>query len=194
MLTKERAEKIKAAYNLDPKKGYRTVAKEFGVSWKVVFNIVKRGTYRKTPAERFWEKVDVGSADECWTWKASINRLGYGSIGWNRKVVEAHRVSFFLANGIWPGEKHVLHSCDNRACVNPSHLRLGTHRENMKDMSVRSRADKHSKRLLTIEQAREIRAKRESGVTLRGLAKEYGVSKSVIDGIVYGWRYKESGL
>lgn len=92
----------------------------------------------KTTEERFWEKVD--KTGECWPWTACIERNGYGSfhVGGRRKW--AHRVSYELNVGPIPSGEYVLHSCDNRRCVNPAHLRVGTHADNMRDMVDRGRA------------------------------------------------------
>ena len=188
-MNEQLAEKIKQEYVVDSSTGYRTLAKKYGVSWKVIYNIVNRGTYRPELEERFWSKVLKQGSEECWEWLASKSKLGYGQIGFNGKVTEAHRVAYLLTHGEIPEGLHVRHKCDNRACCNPSHLELGNHQDNMNDMASRGRAKKQSKRKLTKEQANSVLSDRQSGMTLRALAKKYSVSKGVIDGIVYGWRY-----
>lgn len=75
---------------------------------------------------------------DCWEWKAAKNKAGYGCIGINGTVQLAHRTSYFIHHGSWP-DMPVLHSCDNPACVNPAHLRLGDHAENAKDKMQRGR-------------------------------------------------------
>lgn len=87
-------------------------------------------------ADRFWEKVDVRSPSECWEWTAGHTTNGYGHVwsgGRRGKNLLAHRVSHELNKGTVPQGMHVLHSCHNPGCVNPAHLRLGTHEDNMTD-------------------------------------------------------------
>ena len=99
---------------------------------------------RKTPEERFWAKVD--KSGDCWIWTGGKNKHGYGTFGFQGKVQKAHRVAWQLENGPIPidpmGWHHgtcVLHKCDNPPCVNPDHLFLGTHQDNMDDKTRRSR-------------------------------------------------------
>lgn len=67
------------------------------------------------------------------------NNLGYGQFGVGGKTQKAHRVSYSYFVGDVPKERLVLHSCDNRSCVNPNHLRIGTQKDNMDDMVIRKR-------------------------------------------------------
>jgi hypothetical protein len=94
---------------------------------------------------RFWNKVIVDSSDRCWEWSASKKERGYGRLGINGNgdQVVSHRVSWTIHYGEIPDGLHVLHHCDNPSCVNPSHLFLGTHADNMNDMAKKHRAVGH---------------------------------------------------
>lgn len=91
---------------------------------------------------RFWRKVD--QSGECWTWAAAKSNNGYGIFSrTGRVLVYAHRFSYEIHNGEPPPPHlEVMHACDNPPCVNPAHLALGTHADNMADMSRKGRRGK----------------------------------------------------
>lgn len=135
---------------------------------------------------RFNSKIDKSSPNGCWEWTATLNTHGYGQVWMRRKLYGAHRVSYEIHVGEIPDGMCVCHTCDNRRCVNPSHLFAGTHQENMKDRDNKKRAIVQGKgeaninHKLTEEDVREIRLRYASGFKCRFLAKEYGVSPSRI--------------
>ena len=96
----------------------------------------------ETVKERFWSKVALtADPSRCWEWQAATLKKGYGTVTVQRKSFLAHRFSWFLHHGTHPDPNlFVIHSCDNRKCVNPSHLREGTHLDNMRDMVLRNRS------------------------------------------------------
>ena len=95
-----------------------------------------------TIAERFWAKVDKRGDNDCWNWVGGLTTHGYGSINkgfWHGGNVSAPRISWILHYGEIPKGLWVLHKCDNRKCVNPKHLYLGTAADNAKDRVLRGR-------------------------------------------------------
>ena len=89
---------------------------------------------RATPEERFWAKVE--KSDSCWLWTGAITTTGYGVFQKGRrgeKLHKAHRFSYEIHHGEIPPRSLVLHSCDNKLCVNPEHLSIGNHSQNIKE-------------------------------------------------------------
>jgi len=83
--------------------------------------------------ERFWAKVDRGLTTECWEWQAAMtNEYGQFSID-RERWRGAHRMAWYFENDEWPESNRVLHTCDNKACVNPDHLYIGDAADNMRD-------------------------------------------------------------
>jgi hypothetical protein len=160
--------------------------------------------YEKPFAERvewFWCRVERGEPDACWEWTGSKNNKGYGRMGFYHGSRYAHRFSYQIAYGLPPRCVEVLHTCDNRGCVNPAHLRLGTHAENMADMKAKGRgaglsrpgeANPQSK--LTDEIVRQIRLSYAAGgVSIRELSLRHGVARSLIFRIIHrqAWQHVE---
>lgn len=145
-------------------------------------------------AVRFWSRVAHLSDNECWLWLGKT-RGGYGRIMIDKKYKAAHRVALELRDGALPSDLDVLHKCDVRACVNPNHLVLGTHLDNMRDMVAKGRRpDTHGARnpkaKLTESDVSNIRARHETQ-TLRQIAEAYGVTEQCIYRIVThrSWRH-----
>ena len=160
---------------------------------------------RPTLEERFWAKVAKTGPDDCWEWTGGKDH-GYGSIGRGYGSVRANRLSWELHNGAIPEGRHVLHTCDNRGCVNPAHLYIGTDVENARDRVERGRAkgprgpvkrepgwnrktrddDRrgYANAKLTVEQVREIRARKAPGVSNKVLGEEFGVTGVTIGDVL----------
>src|SRR5690554_4431436 len=99
----------------------------------------RTGSYDGAPLTKigkFWSRIN--KTDSCWLWIGRLNYSGYG-VFTTRVGIRAHRFSWELHNGKIPDGMHVLHKCDVRHCVNPSHLFLGNHKDNMNDMIRKGR-------------------------------------------------------
>jgi len=120
----------------------------------------------------------------CRIWLGHVCGDGYGQFHVRRQKQKAHRVSWVIANGPLPDGLHVLHRCDVPCCVNPDHLFLGTHAENMADKGRKGRAHgnglrgtDHPRARLTPDAIREIRRLR-GAQPLAVMAARFGISKS----------------
>lgn len=139
----------------------------------------------------FWDRSIPEPNTGCWLWLAGLNNKGY-AIMWRGKSSLATRVlAEIFFDRVAVEHMHVLHRCDQPSCVNPAHLRLGFHIDNMREMGARGRTNNagmgNPRRVLDEDAVRRIR--RSSG-TLKQIAKDEGVSPSTINGIRQGhtWR------
>ena len=136
--------------------------------------------------EALWDRCIPEPNSGCWLWLMGTLRGGYGQFYDReyRKYRIAHRVSYEVHKGPIPNGLDILHSCDTPSCINPDHLRVGTHQENMNDSKRKgrmginhSRGESHYLSKLTEEAVREIRS--TTGQTT-ALANKYGVSRTSI--------------
>jgi hypothetical protein len=175
----------------------------FSANWAII--IEPLGDYMKfskTFIKRFESKFI--KTNTCWDWIGAKSKRQRGSFRINGKPTLSHRVSYIIYKGKIPKGLSVCHTCDRPICVNPDHLWLGTHAENMHDMSLKGRATSrrgkdNNKTILTEQQVLEIRSKykppsakgKRDGYSSWKLAKEYGVKQPAIHNILQkkSWKW-----
>lgn len=143
-----------------------------------------------TMEKRFWSKVSLG--DECWEWTGSTMPCGYGQIS-NRpgRPLLAHRVSWMMSHGEIADGLFVCHQCDNRKCVRPDHLFIGTNRDNVDDMMRKGRTqnrrhEENSVAFVGYETAHEIRTAALLGVRTKDIAHATGIHRNTIHAVIRG--------
>lgn len=129
--------------------------------------------------KRFLDKVKVMETG-CHEWQAGQARGGYGKFVNDGKTWTAHRFAYQKFVGDI-GDKHVLHKCDNRKCVNPDHLFLGTSQDNVADMDAKGRRGSYS--TTTLEFAEEIKKMLAERYSQQFVADKFGVSQSLVSRI-----------
>lgn len=154
---------------------------------------------RVDPVKRFWAKVDIRSADECWEWQGPISSCGYGNFSVGGKLSPdyrqwpAHRYAWTITYGAVPAELNVCHKCDNRRCVNPNHLFLGTDVDNMNDKVAKGRQAKGDSSGLSKLLERDIATVIEmynGGMLQREIGENFGVSQAVVSSVIRGHTWK----
>jgi hypothetical protein len=144
--------------------------------------------------ERFWQRVDCsGGSQACWPW-IGTKRYGYGFLKILKKPVRVHRFSWQIHVGPIPDGLHVLHKCNNPACVNPSHLYVGTDQDNMND-KIRAGRQNHpfgsriANAILNDDIVRSIRARHANGETRTEIARDLGLKRNNVDQVIYRQRW-----
>ena len=158
--------------------------------------------------ERFWSKVNKagsvlgGMSTPCWEWMAGVQAGrdgGYGRFLMDGRVQRAHRLSLADATGMDAGDSCVLHRCDNRRCVRPEHLFLGTRSDNHADMLAKgrrrvARGSGSGMAKLTEEKVQVMRFLREkTTLTLETIGGLMGVNKNTASKICNGQEWKHVG-
>lgn len=141
-----------------------------------------KGRTEQEVVSRFLSKVKVVE-NGCHEWQSTLHRDGYGKFWFKGKQIQSHRMSYKLFVGDVE-EKWVLHTCDNRKCVNPKHLFLGTSLDNVKDMDKKNRRGTKCK--LTEEQVTQIKYFLMCGISQQTIANNYSVGQTVISRIKLG--------
>jgi hypothetical protein len=139
---------------------------------------------------RFWAKVDKSNLGGCWEWTASY-ASGYGSFSvpidgkWRQR--NANRISWLIHYSEIPDGLFVCHRCDNKKCVNPEHLFLGTPEDNMLDKMNKHRDYRHGTYVnskVTADDVLKVFALREQGLTHQQIADQFSMSRPAITNIL----------
>jgi hypothetical protein len=145
------------------------------------------GFNRYIAFKRFLKLVDVAGPDECWEWQGYIDGKGYGRFHYVHGCKSAPQASYVLFSGTDIPKKHgklleVCHKCDNPGCVNPNHLWLGTHKDNMYD---RDKKKRHGNTKLSVEDARSIRSMYATGdYTITEISTMFDISTGTVSLVV----------
>lgn len=146
------------------------------------------------PVARFMAlvKPDTITPRGCWIWIGGGKDNGYGSFALAGASEPAHRAAYKLFHGE-PGSNDVCHSCDNRACVNPHHLFIGTRAENMADMKQKGRGYGGGRKHLREHTVQEIRRRIAMGLNQSDIARSLNVNRGTVSAIKQGKSYGRVG-
>ena len=135
----------------------------------------------------FKAKFIEGNENDCWEWQAALDGKGYGQLRYHYKQYIASRIAWEVYRGEIPKDRLVLHKCDNRKCVNPNHLYIGTHSDNMSDKVTRNR-DPYAGRPITHSKkfVEAIRSLYKDGHSQMAISRSLGISQSFISQVVRG--------
>lgn len=133
---------------------------------------------------RFWAQVEKRN-DGCWVWTGVCNPRGYGFMSAEAKYTAVHRLSWRIAHGeMPPSEVEVCHRCDNPPCVNPAHLFLGSHSDNMQDCADKGRmprnGEQNGRAVLNADGVREIRRRSDAGEASPTIAADFGIQSAQV--------------
>lgn len=142
----------------------------------------------------FGEWFDVEPNTGCWLWFRNCNASGYGNVRFNGRRDRAHRVMYRLCVGEVPENRLVLHKCDTPSCVNPAHLYVGTHWDNMRDRRIRNRqatGETHGAAKLTNTDVFVIKYLRDRPIEAALVAEAFDVHPKTIRNIWGGITWKQ---
>lgn len=146
---------------------------------KIIYCSNKCGSYRIPIKEYKKQKLQsillrtITTESGCMEYQGNINQKGYGKVCVFGKTKHTHRHVWELLNGELPNALHVLHKCDNRPCINPEHLFLGTDLDNMRDSINKGRRNCSSK--LNPDKIKQILQMAKDGILYKNIAKKFNI-------------------
>jgi hypothetical protein len=157
------------------------------------------GVYNTLPiSERLIKHIKINPKTNCWEWTGTSCHGRYGMVrAWGKKRL-AHRVSYQIFRGEIPDDLEVLHGCDNGICINPDHLHLGTHSQNMKEAVERGRinpslrsGENHPMARLTETIVRQIRERARNGERAKPIADAMELNLNTVCDVITGRTWKQ---
>lgn len=161
----------------------------------VQFGPLQRGNHELHPVlvAAFWRRVRPDG--DCWRWIGNVHpQTGYGAYSFRGKGYRAHRLSLMIHGVAVPDHLDACHHCDNRWCVNPNHLYVGTRRQNMADCTARGRhnkpvGEKHWRAKLSTRDVLKIRELSAARVSQTAIANKFNIHPATVSRIARGeWR------
>ncbi len=150
---------------------------------------IKREKNEMPLEERFWSKVNKRGFSECWEWDGTIGQDGYGQFWFKGKTVHAHRVSWMIKNDSEiPDGLLALHSCDNKRCVNPYHITIGTYSENLSNTMERTPYRMGRISRFSDKEVQQMQKMYNEGTPQYLIAKEFNTSQGHISNLINGKR------
>lgn len=147
---------------------------------------------------RFLTRFAINQSSQCWEWQANRDRCGYGKFILGRETL-AHRASWMIFKGGIPDGLYVCHRCDNRPCVNPSHLILGDQLFNMRDCISKDRlkppfGERVNTAKLEEQDVIDIRLRFKAGESFKHIARSYVVTEANVRKAAVGINWKHIPL
>jgi hypothetical protein len=149
--------------------------------------------YKEKTRQRIKDKSEIDKITGCWNWIKYKDFSGRAYCTYGKQTLPAAKISYLVFIGDIPNGIFVCHKCDNYSCVNPNHLFLGTHQDNMTDRDKKNRVAKGEKIFISKlknENILEIREMRKNGFSQQKIADQFSISQTTVSRILDGSNWK----